>query len=64
MSQETGDTKESNKDAPRKKIKPELIFGLLFVALILGAIGAMMYIDSVGEQRIGDMSKLHDAADH
>jgi hypothetical protein len=41
-----------------------LIFIVTFVCLIVGAITAMMYIESVGEKRIGDETKLlHQAAD-
>lgn len=49
---------------PKKELKVELIFIVIFVCLIVGAITAMMYIESVGEKRIGDETKLlHQAAD-
>ncbi|HEX5394237.1 MAG TPA: hypothetical protein VFW68_13190 [Rhodocyclaceae bacterium] len=65
MTQEQNtEDKPASDTKPKNKLKPELIFAIIFVGIIVGAIAAMMYIESVGTQRIGDETKLlHEAAD-
>jgi hypothetical protein len=47
----------------KRKINNELLLFVIFVVFVVVAIGGMMALNAYGEKRMGDGSKIHDAAD-
>ena len=56
-------TQEQNPRRSPKKIKPEQWIFIIFAVVMVAAIGGMMFIEHLGEVKMGDSTHVRDAAD-
>jgi flagellar basal body-associated protein FliL len=59
-------SEEGKSDKPqqeKRKTNSEFLLFVIFVVFVVVAVGGMMALNAYGEKRMGDASKIHDAAD-
>lgn len=54
---------DSNERNPKGKFNKDILLGILFAVFIVAAIAAMVVIDTIGQAKLGDASKIHNAVD-